>query len=393
MTPFHCSSCATTVYFENTHCTECNAVLGYVPSERSIVAFDPATSSDDGTAGAAPVGWLRLGTGGQMRLRPCSNRTQHDICNWMLDDGDAGNLCISCRLTEVIPSLDNPANLGYWAAIERAKRRLVYTLIDIGLTPVPKTGPDDKRGLAFHLLESLPDGPPVLTGHDDGLITLNIAEADDVFREQARVSMHEPVRTLLGHLRHEVSHYLQQRYITGTDAEERCREVFGDERADYSQALKRHYEVGAPADWSNHFVSEYASSHPWEDWAETCAHYLLVIDAVQTASSWGLRLDGHAQTRPSSTDAQDVPLEDLVLGHWLPVAQFLNAMNRSLGLPDSYPFLLPPEVLAKMSAVQLLLAQAVAAEAAAQPAQAEPVGEQPDLGAPRAVSALPATAA
>ena len=265
---------------------------------------------------------------------------------------------------------------------------------------MPKTGPDDKRGLAFHLLESLPGQAPVLTGHDDGLITLNIAEADDVFREQARVSMHEPMRTLLGHLRHEVSHYLQQRYITGTTGEERCRAVFGDERADYSAALKRHYESGPPADWSNHFVSEYASSHPWEDWAETCAHYLLVIDAVQTASSWGLRLEGHTQTQPSETDAQKLPMEDLVLEHWLPVAQFLNAMNRSLGLADGYPFLLPPAVLEKMSTVQQLLAQAVAAEAASQaPSPAAPDGAGGDLagnGTPpavRQVSALPADAA
>ncbi|WP_418319003.1 zinc-binding metallopeptidase family protein [Piscinibacter sakaiensis] len=361
MTPFSCSSCGQTVFFENSVCGACQSALGYVPSEGRMQAFDASESANSERSGEPLAeGWLRKGGGGG-RLRPCTNRVQHDICNWMLDAGDDHDFCISCRLTEVIPSLDNPINLRHWAAIETAKRRLVYTLMKIGLTPKPKTGPDDKKGLAFHLLESLPGEAPVVTGHDDGLITLNIAEADDVQREAARVSLREPVRTLLGHLRHEVSHYLQQRYVTGCEGEAHCREIFGDERADYQAALQTHYSNGPPADWSSRFVSEYASCHPWEDWAETCAHYLLVIDAVETASSWGLRLNGHTSTEPADgAPPQNVPLEELVLEHWLPVAQFLNAMNRSLGLPDGYPYLLPPRVLEKMSTVQTLLAQAAA---------------------------------
>lgn len=354
MTPFHCTACGQVVFFENTRCGQCDSALGYVPGESSMAAFDIDTSTDEGQAG-----WLRKGNGSG-RLRPCANRVNHEVCNWMLDADDNASLCISCRLTTVIPSLDNPSNLLHWAAIEQAKRRLVYTLMKIGLTPQPKTGPDDKRGLSFELKESLPGEDQVMTGHDDGLITLNIAEADDVHREAARVSLREPVRTLLGHLRHEVSHYLQQRYVTGTDGELPCREIFGDDTIDYPAALQNHYESGPPADWSSRFVSEYASSHPWEDWAETCAHYLLVIDAVQTASAWGLRLDGHAPTQPSETDTQTLSLENLVLEHWLPVAQFLNAMNRSMGLADSYPYLLPPRVLEKMCTVQSLLAQAAA---------------------------------
>ncbi len=381
MTRFHCSNCRQLVFFENSHCGQCNSLLGFIPAQAEMAAFDLPQLETDGDAGQAPGAWLRKGPT-QGSFRPCANRVQHDICNWMIDDGDDEHaLCISCRLTEVIPSLTNPVNLTHWAAIEQAKRRLVFSLMNIGLTPQPKSGPDDKQGLSFHLLETVADDKPVLTGHDDGLITLNIAEADDVYREAARVSMHEPIRSLLGHLRHEVSHYLQQRYVTGTSGEEHCREVFGDERVDYSKALQTHYQAGPPADWSSNFVSAYASSHPWEDWAETCAHYLLVIDAVQTAKAWGVRLDGDTPTQPSDSEVQSVPLKHLVLEHWLPVAQFLNAMNRSLGLRDSYPYLMPTRVLEKMSTVQSLLSKASAAD--------KPVAEQtwegeggalPDIG-------------
>ena len=364
MTPFHCSHCQQTVFFENSHCGRCGSTLGFVPAEMVMAAFELPAAVDEGETS---VNWLRLGApAGQaadappVHLRPCANRLDHGLCNWMLDANDPHTLCKSCRLTQVIPALDNPVNAGHWTLIERAKRRLVFTLMGLGLTPEPKSAFGDPHGLAFHLLETLPGEAPVLTAHDSGLITLNIAEADDVHRETARVSMHEPVRSLLGHLRHEVSHYLQQRYIDGTPAMEECRAVFGDERAPYDAALQQHYANGAPADWPTRFVSAYASSHPWEDWAETCAHYLLVIDAVETATAWGLQLSSPAAaTQPTEDEVQQLPVESLVLEHWLPVAQFLNAMNRSLGLPDSYPFLLPPLVLQKMATVQKLLAQAV----------------------------------
>ncbi len=390
MTPFHCSHCAQTVFFENSECGACNSLLGYVPGERNMVAFELPAPPEPGAAddGVPPGAWFRRGSNGTW-LQPCANRINHNVCNWMLDVGDGHTLCISCRLTNVIPSLEDPNNLQHWALIERAKRRLVFSLMDIGLTPQPKTGPEDRQGLSFHLLENQPGGMPVMTGHGDGLITLNIAEADDVFRESARVSMHEPVRTLLGHLRHEVSHYLQQRYVTGTPGEQRCKDLFGDHDADYAAALQAHYSNGSPADWSTRFISAYASAHPWEDWAETCAHYLLVIDAVQTAAAWGLRLDGPTKASTDDQEPQSMPVENLIIEQWLPVAQFLNAMHRSLGLPDSYPFLLPPQVLEKMKLVQDLLANAVNST---EPSAASP-GQQHDAGAvPMAPSNTAATA-
>lgn len=294
-------------------------------------------------------------------LRRCANHGRYGFCNWLLDAGDTSDLCLSCRLTRVLPDLSVPGNLEAWQKIELAKKRLVVNLGALGLMPRPKLNDDDLGGLSFEFLASVPGEAPTLTGHANGVITLNIAEADDVQRESMRVALGEPMRTLLGHLRHEVSHYLQFHWLEWDwSAMARCREVFGEERRDYSAALAYHRHNGPPVDWQQHYISAYAASHPWEDWAETCAHVLLVIDAVQTAAAWGLRLDGPAATARPGMSYAGQQVESLVLDHWLPVAQFLNAMNRSLGLPDSYPFLMPDDVLRKMKTVQTLLAEAAA---------------------------------
>lgn len=355
MTPFQCTRCSQTVFFENTRCEACAALLGFVPEQRRVVSFEEA---DDETGD-----WLSLGLATALRRRPCFNHSAHGVCNWTVPDTAGPQaLCISCVLTRVLPNLSEPQNLQRWGLIEQAKRRLIYTLMDLGLTPEPKRTPDDPLGLTFQFVASLPGDPPVLTGHDQGVITLNIAEADDVHRETTRVVFREPMRTLLGHLRHEVSHYLQYRWLDRTPAELTCRAVFGDERADYAQALQHYHQAGPAPDWAQSHISAYASAHPWEDWAETCAHYLLMIDAVQTAAAWGLRLDGPAEAAPQLVGASDLPnAHDLALTQWLPVAQFLNAMNRSLGLHDSYPFLMPDAVLTKLGTVQTLLAQAAGA--------------------------------
>jgi hypothetical protein len=367
MLPFHCSRCGHNVFFDNSACGQCGACLGFLPAAMQMVALDD-TRAD--AQGRWPVCAAAAQAGAQpddapaseaAALRPCANRLQYGVCNWMLDDGDAAALCRSCRLTEILPDLAaDPRHHSRWAAIERAKRRLLFTLIGIGLAPQPRSGPDDHRGLGYRLLAPLPGEPAPVTGHDDGLITLNVEEADDDLREATRVSMDEEQRTLLGHLRHETAHYLQYRWIDGTPAADTCREVFGDERADYATALARHYAEGPPEDWPRQFISAYASAHPWEDWAETCAHCLLVIDAVQTAAAWGLQLGTAAASNanPVAPDSTTAPIDQLALHQWLPVAQFLNAMNRSLGLRDPYPYLLPDPVLAKMAAVQRLLGAA-----------------------------------
>lgn len=355
MTPFSCGQCGQTVFFENTACGACGATLGFLPGELRLVAF--------ASLPPGPGPWLACGSHDGQWLQPCANRVQYGACNWLLDAGDTLALCRSCRLTQTLPPLAEPGNLDRWRVFEQAKRRLVYTLISLGLPPQPKAQADDFAGLAFRLLATLPGDGQVLTGHDDGVITVNIDECDDVQRETTRVAMGEPVRTLLGHLRHETAHYLQYRYIDGTPAQARCREVFGDESAGYAAALQRHYDNGPPANWQTHHVSPYASAHPWEDWAETCAHYLLVVDAVQVVAAWGLALSGPAAAVPMAPDQVNAaPIGELVLQQWLPVARFLNAMNRSLGLRDSYPFQLSDVVLAKMGTVQEMLQQARRAE-------------------------------
>src|SRR6202011_5238904 len=41
--------------------------------------------------------------------------------------------------------------------------------------------------------------------------------------------------------------------------------------------------------WRPH-VTPYASAHPWEDFAETWAHYFHMVDTLETATAFGLRL-------------------------------------------------------------------------------------------------------
>jgi hypothetical protein len=366
MTPFSCSHCGSTVYFENDTCGVCLSTLGYVPALKALRAFDASTPTAEGA-------WPQRSQAGGAPLQACINRNPSGVCNWMLDEGQPAGLCLSCRLTEVIPALQESANLPRWRTFEVAKRRLLFTLDHIGLMPLPKTGPDDRLGLSFRLLVPS-DHEKVLTGHDDGVITLNALEADDDYRERTRVQMGEPMRTLLGHLRHETSHYLQYRHVDNTPGEQPCREVFGDERVDYPQALQAYYAHGPAPDWASNHVSAYASAHPWEDWAETCAHYLLVIDAVQTAAAWGLTLDGPAQARPTTTEGElTAPAAaDVVLQQWLPVAQFLNAMNRSLGHRDAYPFQMPDPVLHKMDTVRQLLAAGAQALAGSEANKVQP---------------------
>jgi len=366
MTPFSCSHCGSNVYFENDTCGVCLSALGYVPASKTMRAFDTSSPTADGA-------WLPLGDGGGAPLQACINRLPNGVCNWMLDEGEPAGLCKSCRLTDTIPALQEPANLPRWRTFEVAKRRLLFTLDHIGLMPLPKTGPNDRLGLSYRLLVPS-EHEKVMTGHDDGIITLNALEADDDYRERTRVQMGEPMRTLLGHLRHETSHYLQYRHIDNTPGEALGREVFGDERADYEAALKTYYAQGPAADWPDRFVSAYASAHPWEDWAETCAHYLLVIDAVQTAAAWGLTLDGPARAHPTPTEGglTAPPAADVVLQQWLPVAQFLNAMNRSLGHRDAYPFLMPNAVLHKMDTVRQLLAAGAQALAGSESSKVAP---------------------
>jgi hypothetical protein len=238
-----------------------------------------------------------------------------------------------------------------WFKLEVAKRRLVYSLIGLRL-PLEARAEGSDTGLAFEFLADLPDQPPILTGHNAGLITVNIAEADDAKREKRRVNMREPYRTLLGHFRHEIGHYYWDRLIADGPRLDAFRKLFGDERADYGKALQTHYDEGPPEDWQKYFVTAYASSHPWEDWAETWAHYLHMIDLLESASACGLSMRPRRRDEPALKSLTSVnldqPIFDGMLERWFPLTYVLNNLNRSMGLPDGYPFVLSTPAISKL---------------------------------------------
>lgn len=325
MKAFYCR-CGQRVFFDSTRCTRCDAVLGFDPLRIDMLALDAAGNpwtSDDGSA-----------------FRPCRNRVVLDICNWLVPAQDPNEYCASCRRTAVIPNLDNPANIGRLAALERAKRHLLYTLLVFGL-PMDGGG-GFAHDLRFQFLEDQRSNPlvaekEVKTGHLEGMITINVLEADDAERESTRNAMREHYRTLLGHFRHESGHYYFQRLLRPGPWLARFVEAFGDPNADYAAALAQHYRDGARTDWQQRYVSAYAGAHPLEDWAETWAHYLHMTDTLETASTFdiGPRARGPAD-----------PLD--MIDRWIELSTAMNALNRSMGLPDPYPFVLSDEVRAKI---------------------------------------------
>lgn len=344
MKTFHCTSCENLVFFENVTCLKCRHALAYLPDSGVLAAIE---QSPEGTWRTV----VRRGDGEAVRL--CANYTQQSICNWAVPADDPEALCQSCRLTSVIPNLANPANKTAWFRLEVAKRRMLYSVLGLRLPLARKVAKGD-AGLAFQFLEDSPlgDSQRVLTGHDNGLITVNIAEADDVLREQQRTRQHEPYRTLLGHFRHEIGHYYWDRLIQDSPRVEAFRALFGDERADYQAALNRHYQSGPPPNWEEQFISAYATTHPWEDWAESWAHCLHMTDALETARATGVMLKPKHGDEPTLTTPVD-PLRadadfDRMIDSWMALTYILNNLNRGLGLPDSYPFVLSAPVIEKL---------------------------------------------
>jgi hypothetical protein len=349
---FRCD-CGRPVFFRNSHCLACNAPLGYEPELGELRALQP---------GAEPGLW-RL-TGDQTTrgdYRRCANFDSPAGCNWLVPAEEASPFCVACRLNHTIPDLSDPDNQRYWRAIEVAKRRLVSQLLALGL-PVESRAENPEQGLAFDFLRATPGGQQVMTGHANGLITLNVEEADDAKREQIRHALHEPYRTLLGHLRHEIGHYYWDRLVATSQWLKPFRALFGDERVDYAAALKANYDKGPPADWRNRHISAYASSHPWEDWAETWAHYLHVIDSLDTAIAHGLDAeDLDTEIEPFTLvdlydpDHPDAERALLIFNSWVEMITVLNEMARSLGQPDFYPFVMSRMAVKKLHFVHLVL--------------------------------------
>jgi hypothetical protein len=341
--------CGRPVFFRNSVCLACRAPLGYEPQIAAICALDPIDDKAFSDDIWALSGWLPL-----KYYKRCANLETAAACNWLLDADDPHRLCQCCRLNRTIPDLTIPENADGWNKIEIAKRRLVSSLIALGLPVQSRVSEDTRQGLAFDFLCSLPGGPRVMTGHDDGIITLNVEEADDATRERHRQNLNEQYRTLLGHLRHEVGHYYWDRLIAGTSLYQGFRDLFGDETEDYASALQRYYSGGPPSDWRDWYVSAYASAHPWEDWAETWAHYLHIADTWDTALSFGMDLsagmefDGFTHAALASPDLPGSGRFLEFLNDWTQLTAVLNELSRAMGLADFYPFVLSQRAVAKL---------------------------------------------
>ncbi len=341
MKPFRCT-CGNLLYFTNTDCLQCGRKLGFLPDQLRLSALEP----DDDTH------WVCLGTDlkeyPSLRYRVCQNGINSEVCNWMIPDDDPNAYCMACRLNEVIPNLERPGNRALWIRIEQRKRRLIYDLRRLKLPVIPKSV-DARKGLAFAFLEDQPEGlefsdhhqsNQIMTGHANGLITINIAEADDAERERRRLQLNEQQRTLLGHFRHESGHYYWDRLVAESPMVNRIRECFGDERADYSPALQRYYAEGPRDRWQDNYVSAYASAHPQEDWAECWAHWLQITDSLEMAASIGLA--------PQDVVTCDA---DEKVRHWVDLALKINLITRSMDQADPYPFVLTSVVVDKLKLV------------------------------------------
>lgn len=342
MRRFHCQNCDHEVYFDNTLCVTCGFSLGYVPDEARMLSAPPATDE-----------WHD-----KSLYRACGN-AELSGCNWLVPAASPDTLCRACRHNRMVPNLSDAEAVLRWRRLELAKRMLFYSLLRWRL-PTP-TALDAPEGLAFEFLadEPQPDGTvrKILTGHASGVITLNIAEGDDAERERRRTLMGEPYRTLVGHFRHEVGHFYWDRLVRDGDMLEPFRAIFGDERDDYGEALKRHYADGPPADWPERTISPYAASHPWEDFAETFAHYIHIVDALETAHTFGVQRVAEDGTVSVDDDPYRKGTLAELIGAFVPVTVALNAINRSMGQPDLYPFVLSPAVAEKLDFVHNLIRQ------------------------------------
>jgi hypothetical protein len=347
---FSCQACTQVLYFENVRCEHCGHSLGYLPDRAAISALEPLEGGN----------WKALAAP-ERPYKFCQNYPL-GVCNWMLPAEDPAGLCAACRHNHLIPDLDQAGNQFLWARIEAAKHRLFYSLLRLKL-PLENRADNPKRGLAFDFLADSPQAhaQSVMTGHADGLITLALKEADDSVREKTRREMGEPYRTLLGHLRHEIGHYFWDRLIGGDEKKlEEFRACFGDERQDYAAALARHYSEGAPPGWQNEYVSAYATSHPWEDFAETWAHFLHIVDTLETARSFGIRVSPAAAQFSARVDFDPHRAASMaqLIDAWLPIAFAVNTLNRSMGQPDLYPFVLSPKAIEKLGFVHALTLRA-----------------------------------
>ncbi|MBB1275379.1 putative zinc-binding metallopeptidase [Pseudoalteromonas sp. SR43-3] len=355
------------LFFESSHCLACGRTVGIDDEFDQVEPYEIDEQSGLFYKAEAP----------DVFYKKCDNNAQYHVCNGMVNldtfipvADKAEVLCFSCRFNETVPDLSIVEHIPLWKKMETAKRRALYTLKSLSL-PLNTTIQEPESGLSFdfitdrnvsdHFVSPIIGQDVVFTGHDCGHITINLAEADDVARSQAKIAMGERYRTLLGHFRHELGHYYFDQLIANSPKKHAlCKQYFGDDELDYQQALDTHYKQGAPANWHETFISEYATMHPYEDWAETWAHYMHIIDTLETAKNFSItgsttgnefELDEADELRlPQSAYYfnSQTPI-DAILDTWMEFSIILNSLNRSMGLADAYPFVLTQAVRTKLS--------------------------------------------
>lgn len=346
---FQCQNCHAPLFFENTTCLSCGYALGYHSEQENLLPLQ----AQDGY-------WKPLSDDHQL-YHYCAN-FQHGVCNWLVPVPANRKYCEACALNRTIPNLNSAANRLAWQQLEKAKHRLIYELKQLKL-PLQSKVENPAWGLAFDFLspeDATEEDGAVQTGHQNGLITINLAEADSVHREWIKKKMSEQYRTLIGHFRHEVGHYYWEILVNKqADIRNRFREIFGDERADYSQALDTYYQTQAPSNWQQNYITKYATAHPWEDWAETWSHYLHIMDAVETCYYFGLDIHPKIETniflesKATVNPYRETDFEK-ILNTFVPITFALNSFNRGMGISDVYPFVITTAIKQKLSFIHQL---------------------------------------
>ncbi|MBM6594517.1 zinc-binding metallopeptidase family protein [Microvirga pudoricolor] len=345
---FQCQNCGQLLYFENRRCERCGFGLGYLPDRSELSALTPRDHGFEAMADPRPL------------YRFCSN-AEADVCNWLVPAESHDLFCLACRHNRIVPNLSQPENGLAWQKMEAAKHRLFYTLLRLRL-PLLTRQESEENGLVFDFPADPPpeSGPKVMTGHDEGLITIALVEADDAERERRRTAMGEPYRTLLGHFRHEVGHYYWDRLVRDGGRLEACRAIFGDDRVDYGESLQKHYRMGPPPNWQENYVTAYAATHPWEDFAETWAHYLHIVDTLEMARAFNVDVrpdldQSGLLTARVTFDPYEHQSIDVLVDTWLPMTFALNGINRCMGIADLYPFVLSPAMIRKLGFINDLV--------------------------------------
>ena len=369
MKTFRCT-CGNTLHFENSRCLACERTLGFAPDRLQLLSLEKVSETtwiDAAAADITPV------------YRLCRNYTEQGVCNWLVPVNDPEPYCAACRLNDVIPDLRQSENHVLWLRTEMAKRRLLYSLYRLHL-PIEGRKTDNPQGLSFRFVanrdpgefdDTIAEEQHVLTGHHLGVITINIAEADPVQRTAMREKMGEQYRTLLGHFRHEIGHYYWFKLLDTPNLLEQSRKIFGDERTDYTASLNRYYQAGAPTDWPSGYISAYATAHPWEDFAETFAHYLHMVDTLDTAYDQNFAIRGKAVTKPVEVESAQqfysdsrwkISFDDM-LRDWVNLTLVMNALNRSMGLRDAYPFAITATISNKLRFIHQIIMMHVTGKA------------------------------